>query len=254
MEQLDRALVAQVDPSAVAAIIIEPVQGEAGFIPIPSRFLAHIRQLCDKHGIVMIADEVQCGFGRTGKLFAIEHSNVVPDVITMAKSLGAGMPISAVTGRAEIMDAPHLGGLGGTYGGSPVACAAAIEAVQLINKPEFLARAAHMGERMRAIMSGWKDACSLVGDVRGLGCMMLMELVLDRKSREPAPQPALDVIRAAVQGGLVLIRAGLYSNCVRLLPPVVMTDEELEEGMGVLGRTLRTVQERHSAASNPTFA
>ena len=250
--QLDRALTAQVDPSAVAAIIIEPVQGEGGFITIPSPFLAHIRQTCDKHGIVMIADEVQCGFGRTGKLFAIEHSGVVPDVIAMAKSLGAGMPISAVTGRAEIMDAPHVGGLGGTYGGSPVACAAAIEAVELIRKPEFLARATRMGERMRTIMNGWKETCSLVGDVRGLGCMMLMELVLDRATREPAAQPALDVVRAAVQGGLVLIRAGLYSNCVRLLPPVVMTDEELEEGMAVLGRALRAVQDRHSAAGNST--
>src|SRR5262245_1823987 len=252
--QLDRMLVAHVDPSAVAAIIIEPVQGEAGFIPIPPAFLAHIRKVCDQHGIVMICDEVQCGFGRTGKLFAVEHSNVVPDLIVMAKSLGAGTPISAITGRADIMDAPHPGGLGGTYGGSPLACAAAIESVELIRKPEFLARATRMGERMRAIMNGWKETCSLVGDVRGMGCMMLMELVLDRATREPAAQPTLDVIRAAVQGGLVLIRAGLYSNCVRLRPPVVMTDEELEEGMAVLGRALRTVQDRHSGARSPTAA
>jgi 4-aminobutyrate aminotransferase/(S)-3-amino-2-methylpropionate transaminase len=246
--QLDRALVAQVDPSAVAAIIIEPVQGEAGFIPIPARFLARIREICDQHGIVMIADEVQCGFGRTGKLFAIEHHGVVPDLITMAKSMGAGMPISAVTGRAEIMDGAHLGGVGGTFGGAPVACAAAIAAIEIIRRPGFLARAAHLGDRMRAIMAGWKDACPLVGDVRGLGAMMLIELVLDRRTREPAPQLTLDVIRLAVQGGLVLIRAGLFSNCVRLLPPLVISDEELEEGMAVLGRAVRAVQERHSAA------
>src|SRR5262249_39545564 len=134
---LDRAMIAQIDPAALAAIIIEPVQGEAGFIPMPARFLRKIRELCTRHGIVMIADEVQTGFGRTGTLFAVEHSGVVPDVITMAKALGAGMPIAATTGRAEIMDGPHLGGLGGTYGGSPLACVAALEAVKMIRAPEF---------------------------------------------------------------------------------------------------------------------
>jgi 4-aminobutyrate aminotransferase/(S)-3-amino-2-methylpropionate transaminase len=247
--ELDRALIAQVDPSAVAAILIEPVQGEAGFIPMPARFLLRIREICDKHGIVMIADEVQSGFGRTGKLFAIEHYGIVPDLITMAKSLGAGMPISAVTGRAEILDASHLGGVGGTYGGAPVACAAALAAIEIINTPAFLSRAAQIGDRMRAIMTGWQKECSLVGDVRGLGSMMLCELVLDRTTKEPAADFTLEIIRHAVRNGLVLIRAGLFSNCVRLLPPLVLTDDELEEGMGVLGSAVRAIEERRAGAA-----
>ena len=137
-------------------MIIEPVQGEAGFVPVPPRFLRRIRELCTEHGIVMIADEVQCGMGRTGRLFAVEHYDIVPDLITTAKSLGAGMPIAAVTGRAEIMDSAHLGGIGGTYGGSPVACAAAIEALNIIRQPEFLAHARHLGDVMREVMDGWQ--------------------------------------------------------------------------------------------------
>ncbi|MBI3204586.1 MAG: 4-aminobutyrate--2-oxoglutarate transaminase [Myxococcales bacterium] len=248
IQQLDRALVAQIDPSALAAIIIEPVQGEAGFIPMPARFLQRIREICDQHGAVMIADEVQSGFGRTGKLFAIEHYGIVPDLITTAKSLGAGMPIAAVTGRAELMDAPHVGGIGGTYGGAPVACAAAIEAVQMIRKPEFLARASAVGARMCAIMDDWKSSSELVGDVRGLGAMMLCELVLDRTTREPSPALTLEIIKAAARRGLVLIRAGLYSNCIRLLPPLVITDDELEEGMAVLGDEVRAASERLAAS------
>lgn len=247
LAQFDKALVAQIDPSALAAIIIEPVQGEAGFIPMPARFLQKIRDVCDKYGIVMIADEVQCGFGRTGKLFAIEHYGIVPDLITTAKSLGAGMPISAVTGRADIMDAAHLGGVGGTYGGAPVACAAAISAIEMIRQPAFLQRAQEVGDSMRRTMLGWQEQCKLVGDVRGLGAMMLFELVLDRVGKEPAAAQTLAVIKRAVANGLLLIRAGLYSNCVRLLPPLVISDEELEEGMNVLGQALMGVNREHFA-------
>src|SRR5262249_20339530 len=156
IRQLEHAFIAQVDPKAVAAILVEPVQGEAGFVPVPARFLARIRELCTEHGIVMIADEVQCGMGRTARLFAVEHYGVVPDLITIAKSLGAGMPIAAVTGRAEILDSAHLGGVGGTYGGSPVACAAALEAIDMIRQPEFLAHAARLGDVMREVLNGWK--------------------------------------------------------------------------------------------------
>ena len=244
--QLERAFIAQVDPSAVAAILIEPIQGEAGFIPMPVPFIRRIRELCDKHGIVMIADEVQSGFGRTGKLFAIEHYGVVPDLITMAKSMGGGMPISAVTGRADIMDASHLGGVGGTYGGSPVACAAALEAIATIRAPEFLERAQRVGDMLREIMLSWKQSCTLIGDVRGLGAMMLMELVLDQTTKEPAPQKTLEIIRHAVAHGLILIRAGLYSNCVRLLPPLIISDDELYEGMDVLGRAVRHIHDQRS--------
>ncbi|PYQ03112.1 MAG: 4-aminobutyrate--2-oxoglutarate transaminase [Acidobacteria bacterium] len=243
VRQLENALVAQVDPSAVAAIIIEPVQGEAGFIPVPPRFLRRIRELCDQHGIVMIADEVQSGFGRTGRLFAIEHSGVVPDLLTTAKSLGAGMPISAVTGRAEIMDSAHLGGIGGTYGGNPVACAAALAAVEMIRQSGFLRRAERVGEVMREAMEEWKRRWTLVGDVRGLGAMRLVELVRDRQTKEPAPEETLAVIKHTVGRGLIVIRAGLYSNCVRLLPPLIISDEQLREGLDVLGAAIGQAQE-----------
>jgi 4-aminobutyrate aminotransferase/(S)-3-amino-2-methylpropionate transaminase len=240
--QLDRALIAQIDPASLAAIIIEPVQGEAGFIPMPARFLARIRELCTQHGIVMIADEVQTGFGRTGTLFACEQLGVVPDLITMAKALGAGMPISATTGRAEIMDAPHLGGVGGTYGGAPVACAAAIAAVEEIRKPAFLAHARAMGDVMRRELTAMQSTSKLVGDVRGLGPMMLVELVLDPVAHTPAPAHALAVIKRSVAAGVVLIRAGLYSNCIRFMPPLTISEAELVEALGVVRDSLAYVE------------
>ena len=239
IRQLEHALVAQVDPSAVAAMIVEPVQGEAGFIPVPPRFLRRIRDLCAAHGIVFIADEVQCGFGRTGRLFAVEHYDVVPDVLVTAKSLGAGMPIGAVTGRAEIMDAAHPGGLGGTYGGSPVACAAALEAVNMIRQPEFLAHACRLGDVMGDVMHRWQAGSPIVGDVRGLGPMKLAELVKDRKTKEPlSPEATLAIVRQAVANGVVVMRAGLYSNGIRLLPPLTMPEEMLREGLDALGRAI----------------
>ncbi|HET6955070.1 MAG TPA: aminotransferase class III-fold pyridoxal phosphate-dependent enzyme, partial [Vicinamibacterales bacterium] len=239
IRQLENALVSQVDPKAVAAMIIEPVQGEAGFVPVPPRFLRRIRELCSEHGIVLIADEVQCGMGRTGRLFAVEHYDIVPDLVTTAKSLGAGMPIAAVTGRAEIMDAAHLGGIGGTYGGSPVACAAAIEALNTIRTPEFLHHAQRLGEVMREVMNGWHGRFPIVGDVRGLGPMMLIEFVRDRVSKEPAtPDETLQIVRQIVAGGVVVMRAGLYSNCIRLLPPLVIPEDMLREGLAVIGHAI----------------
>ena len=250
IRQLETALVTQVDPKAVAAMIIEPVQGEAGFIPVPPRFLTRIRELCTEHGIVMIADEVQCGMGRTGRLFAIEHYDIVPDLITIAKSLGAGMPIAAVTGRAEIMDSAHLGGIGGTYGGSPVACAAAIEAVNIIRQPAFLAHARRLGDVMRDVMEGWKAEWPIVGDVRGLGPMMLAEFVRSRETKEPAsPEETLAIVRQAVANGVVVMRAGLYSNGVRLLPPLTMPEVMLREGLDALGRAVRSATMRPAVAA-----
>lgn len=234
INNLDHSLIAQVDPEAVAAIIIEPVLGEGGFIPMPAPFLKKIREICDKYGIVMIADEIQSGSGRTGKLFAIEYSGVVPDIITAAKSMGAGMPVSAVVGKADIMDCTHLGGVGGTYSGSPVSAVAAIEALKILSSPEFLARATHVGELINRTMAAWKDKYPKIGDVRGLGAMQLIEFVKDRDTKEPDMQTAMDVLKDAVKHGIILIRAGLYSNCIRLLPPIVMTDEQLLEGLQVL--------------------
>lgn len=235
IQQLEHAFIAQVDPSAVAAIIIEPVQGEAGFLPVPARFLERIRQLCTQHGIVMIADEVQSGCGRTGKLFAVEHYGIVPDIIVSAKSLGAGMPISAVTGRAEIMDSAHVGGVGSTYGGSPLACVAAIEALRMIRQPEFLAAANRLGDVMREVLETWKARWPMVGDVRGLGPMMLIELITDRESKTPLP-PAevLAIVENAASKGVILIRAGLFSNCIRFLPPLNMPEDMLREALSAV--------------------
>jgi 4-aminobutyrate aminotransferase / (S)-3-amino-2-methylpropionate transaminase / 5-aminovalerate transaminase len=240
--RLENAFVAQVDPSAVAAIVIEPVLGEGGFIATPPRFLQRIRELCTQHGIVMVADEVQCGFGRTGRLFAVEHYGIEPDLIVTAKSLAAGMPLAAVTGRAEMMDGPHPGGLGGTYSGNPLACVAAIEAIQMIREPAFLERATQVGARIREHLLDYQAEIPLIGDVRGLGAMMLMELVKDRDLKNPAPDETLQVTNECFKRGLVAIRAGLYSNCIRFLPPLNISDEQVDEGMAVIGEALRVVE------------
>ena len=249
IQQLELAFTAQVDPSAVAAIVIEPVQGEAGFLPVPPRFLKRIRELSEQHGIVMIADEVQCGSGRTGRMFAVEHYGIVPDIIASAKSLGAGMPIGAVTGRAEIMDSAHLGGVGSTYGGSPVACVAALEALKMIRQPEFLAHANRLGDVMRQVLEGWKREWPIVGDVRGLGPMLLVELVTDRECKTPLPAAdTLAVVRHAVSNGVLLIRAGLFSNCIRFLPPLNMPEDMLREGLDVVGRAIEVTADQMQAA------
>jgi len=242
IQQLENAFIAQVDPQAVAAIVIEPVQGEGGFVPAPARFLQRIRELCTQHGIVMVADEIQSGFGRTGKLFAMEHYGIVPDLMTSAKSLGAGMPIAAVTGRAEIMDAPHPGGLGGTYSGNPLACAAAIEAIETLRDPQFLARAMEVGARFRKHLEAMRaEHEDWIGDVRGLGPMLVTEFVKDIQAKTPDPDAVARITQETLKRGLITIRAGLYSNCVRLLPPLNLTDEQIDEGMGVLAEALRVV-------------
>jgi 4-aminobutyrate aminotransferase/(S)-3-amino-2-methylpropionate transaminase len=222
--------------------VVEPVQGEGGFIPAPRRFLERIRQICSEHGIVMVADEVQCGFGRTGKLFAVEQYGVVPDLIVSAKSIAAGMPLAAVTGRAEIMDGPHPGGLGGTYSGNPLACVAAIEAIKTIIDPAFLRRAGEVGDRMCHHLMDLHHDSELVGDVRGLGAMVLMELVEDRATKTPAAQATLDVTTEALKRGVICIRAGLYSNCVRFLPPLTISDEQIDEAFGVVREALQRLK------------
>jgi 4-aminobutyrate aminotransferase / (S)-3-amino-2-methylpropionate transaminase / 5-aminovalerate transaminase len=249
IQQLEQAMVTQVDPSAVAAILIEPVQGEAGFLPVPPRFLQRIRELCTQHGIVMIADEVQCGCGRTGRLFAVEHYGIVPDLIVSAKSLGAGMPIGAVTGRAEILDSAHLGGIGSTYGGSPMACVAALEALKMIRELDFLAHANRLGNVMREVLLDWKRQWPIVGDVRGLGPMLLIELVSDPVAKTPLrPEETLAIIRQAVAKGVVLIRAGVYSNCIRFLPPLNMPEDMLREALKAVGSAIESVTQAKQEA------
>jgi 4-aminobutyrate aminotransferase/(S)-3-amino-2-methylpropionate transaminase len=234
IEQLEHAFIAQVDPSAVAAIIIEPVLGEGGFIPVPKKYLEKLRSICDMHGIVFIADEIQAGSSRTGKFLSIEHSGVRPDLVCLAKSIGSGFPISAVTGKAEILDVVHLGGIGGTYGGSPVACVAAIETIKILKSDEFKQKAIRMGEIISSTMNTWKEKYPIIGDVRGLGAMQIVEFVKDRETKEPDGDRTLSIIKECVSNGLIMIRAGLFSNCIRLLPPIVMTEEQLKEGLGVL--------------------
>jgi 4-aminobutyrate aminotransferase/(S)-3-amino-2-methylpropionate transaminase len=242
LEKLSDCFISVVDPVHVAAVVIEPVQGEGGFRAAPNAWLRRLRELCTEHGIVFIADEVQCGMGRTGRLFAVEHAGVVPDVMVTAKSLAAGMPLGAVTGRAEIMDSAHPGGLGGTYAGNPLACVAALEALDTIARPEFLARAREVGGRIRIRLEKIQSQHpELIGDVRGLGPMLAMEVVTDSQSRKPSMEATAAINAATLQRGVITIRAGLYSNCVRFLPPLTISDAEIDEAMDVVAEAVRTV-------------
>lgn len=234
-EAFERFLVAHVMPEHVAAVIIEPVQGEGGFIPTPREFMRRLREVCTRYGILLVADEVQCGFARTGKMFAIQHYDVEPDLIVMAKSMGAGMPIAATVGRAEVMDKVHLGGLGGTYSGNPVACAAALQAIALIERDDLGARATYLGgiacERLRRM----QERFALIGDVRGLGAMLAVEFVEDRASRRPlSPEKTVAIVRDVARNGVLSIRCGLYSNGLRFLFPLVISEAQLHEGLDVV--------------------
>ncbi|MBX6764094.1 MAG: 4-aminobutyrate--2-oxoglutarate transaminase [Rubrobacteraceae bacterium] len=239
---LDKLFVSYVDPRSVAAMIIEPVAGEGGFIPVPDFYLRRLREICDEYGIVLIIDEVQTGFGRTGKMFAIEHSGVEPDLLTTAKSLGGGLPIAGVTGRAEIMDGVHTGGLGTTYGGNPLACVAALAVLETFEEEDLLSRANVIGERTMAAMHEMqKRHPDFIGDVRGLGAMVAMELVKDSESREPDKERTAGIVEAALQEGLMLLTAGQYDNVIRTLTPLVITDEQLDEGLAILARAVDSV-------------
>ncbi len=226
----------------VAAIIVEPVQGEGGFLPAPQAFMTGLREICDEHGICLIVDEVQTGFARTGKLFAIEHYGVEPDLITVAKSIAAGLPLSGVLGKAEILDAAHDGAVGGTYVGNPVAQAAALAVLDVIDDENLIERATAIGETMRARMLAWQERFPAIGDVRGLGAMLAIELVADRATKQPAGDLAQAVVDAAMERGLLLLRAGVYGNAIRVLTPLVITDAELDEALDAwedaLGHTL----------------
>jgi 4-aminobutyrate aminotransferase / (S)-3-amino-2-methylpropionate transaminase / 5-aminovalerate transaminase len=230
-----------VEAEKVAAVIAEPVLGEGGFVVPPADWLTRLRELTARHGILLIADEVQTGFGRTGKLFAIERSGVVPDILVAAKSLGAGLPLSSITGRAEVMDAPVVGGLGGTYSGNPVSLAAAHAVLDEREKGALPARAEEIGRRVRARAERFKERFPIVGDVRGVGAMWGLELVKDRATRAPAKEEMAAVTKACYERGLVTITAGTYGNVLRTLMPLVISDAELEEGLDVVEAALGTV-------------
>ena len=228
----------QIGSSQIACLVVEPVLGEGGAV-VPARgFLADLREYCTARGIILVADEVQSGFARTGRWFAIEHFGVAPDIVVSAKGLGAGLPIGAITGRAELMDSVHPGGLGSTFGGNPVSCAAALAAIAEIEELGLLARAERIGERVLARLSPLAEASDRVGEVRGLGALAAVELVTDSSSRSPDPGAASRVIERCRNEGLIVLAAGTYDNCVRILPPLVIGDDLLDEGLEVLARAL----------------
>lgn len=239
LKALDFVFRADVSPSAVAAIILEPVQGEGGFYIAPPEFLRRLRAICDAHGILLIADEVQTGFARTGKLFAVEHSDVQPDLIAMAKSLGGGFPISGVTGRAAVMDAVAPGGLGGTYAGSPIACAAALAVLDVIDAEGLLARATAIGETLVARLQGFAQRNDMVAisGIRTLGAMTAFD-VIDRATGEPAPQLVREVLAHARAAGLILLSCGVHGHTIRLLMPLTIEDAVLAEGLDILEAAL----------------
>jgi 4-aminobutyrate aminotransferase/(S)-3-amino-2-methylpropionate transaminase len=236
---VERVLAGQVDPENLAAVVVEPVSGEGGFIPFPDFYLRRLRELCDEHGILLIVDEIQTGFGRTGKMFAIEHSGVAPDLLTTSKSLAGGLPLSGVTGRAEVMDSVQPGGLGTTLGGNPVACAAALAVLEVFEEDDLLSRAGEIGERVKGAMREIQEKHpDVIGDVRGRGPMAAMELVKDPESRIPDGERTAKVAENALQKGLMLLTAGRYANVIRMLMPLSITDDELEEGLSILARAV----------------
>jgi len=222
----------------VAALIVEPVQGEGGFIVPPKEYFKILKKICEDNGIVFIADEIQTGFGRTAKMFAMEHYEVEPDIVIMAKSMAAGLPLSAVTGKAELMDHPQVGGLGGTYGGNPVACRAAIAVLEQFEKKDLLSRAEKIGKKVLQRFREIQERFSVVGDVRGLGAMVGMELVVDRKTKEPATALTKQLVNRSREKGLLMISAGTHSNIIRPLMPLVITDEQLEKGLSIIEESL----------------
>ena len=228
----------EVDPASVACVVLEPVQGEGGFIPMPADFLVGLRAVCDRHGILYVDDEVQSGVGRTGPIWAIEHAGVEPDLLVSGKSLGGGLPLAAVTGDAEVMDAVDPGGLGGTFGGNPVACAAGIAVLDEVATEDFRKRAEAIGERLRARLDAIAARVPEVGEVRGIGPMLALELVRDPATKEPAPELALSTVTGARERGLILLTCGLYGNVVRILVPLVASDEELARGLDILEEAL----------------
>jgi 4-aminobutyrate aminotransferase/(S)-3-amino-2-methylpropionate transaminase len=230
MEALDQLFHTEVVPGQVAAVIVEPQLGEGGFVPAPVEFMQRLRDLTRQYGIVLIVDEVQTGFGRTGRMFAYEHAGIDPDLVTMAKSLGGGLPLSAVVGRADIMDAPLPGGLGGTYAGNPLACAAALAVLDVFEEEQLVARAARLGGELREALLRLQAEVPGIGDVRGLGCMLAVELVKDRHTKEPDADLADRIIVRARERGLLLLKCGPYKNVVRFLPPLTATSEEIAQG------------------------
>ncbi len=229
----------QVDPNTVGAVIVETIQGEGGFIDPPKNFYSMLKELCDEHGIKLIVDEVQTGFGRTGKMFAIEHYGVVPDVITMAKAIANGLPLSACVASEELMGDIYPGSLGGTYGGNPIACATALKVIEIMEREKIPDRAAKMGVKLRKRLEEFQEKYPKIGDVRGLGPMLAMEFVKDPKTKEPDAATSSSIMKDTLQHGLMTLKAGLYNNAIRLHPPLIIEDDLLETGLGILEASIK---------------
>jgi 4-aminobutyrate aminotransferase/(S)-3-amino-2-methylpropionate transaminase len=238
-DYLEEFFISHVAAECTAAVIAEPIQGEGGFVTPPPEYFAKLQRICQKYGIVLIIDEVQSAMGRTGKLFAIEHWGVVPDLMTLAKSLAAGVPLSAVVGRADLMNKPHVGGLGGTYGGNPLGCRAALAVLEILLDDGLLKTAEVLGEKVRSAFTRLQESYEIIGDVRGKGPMLAMELVRDRETKEPATDEAKKLVNLCYQKGLVLLSCGNFGNVIRTLMPLVITDDQLDRGMTILEESLR---------------
>jgi 4-aminobutyrate aminotransferase/(S)-3-amino-2-methylpropionate transaminase len=245
--RLEQILATTVDPGSVAAVIMELELGEGGFVPAPVEYVQALAAFAKQHSILFIADEIQTGFGRTGKLFASEHYGLVPDLIITAKSLAGGLPLAAVTGRADVMEAPHVGGLGGTYGGNPLACAAALAVLDAMEAERIPARAQRTGDRVKARFRQWAEQFPCIGDVRGLGAMVGMEIVTDRGSRTPDKALTGRILAAALERGLVLLSSGSFSNTIRVLAPLTAEDAVIDEGLDVMGAALEAAVGRAPA-------
>ena len=231
----------RVAPDEVAAIILEPIQGEGGFISASAEYLKQLREICDRHGIVLIGDEVQSGFTRTGKMFALEHYGVEADIVTTAKSLAGGLPLSAVTGTAEIMDSVHAGGLGGTYGGNPLSCRAALAVLEVIEKENLVAKSAELGKKARAKLEELMAGYPVIGEVRGLGSMLAIELVKDHQTKEPAAEEAKALTTYCHKNGLVILDCGTLGNNIRILMPITISGEQLDKGFTILEAGLKHI-------------
>jgi 4-aminobutyrate aminotransferase/(S)-3-amino-2-methylpropionate transaminase len=235
-------LIDHVAPESVAAIIAEPIQGEGGFIVPPADFFSKIIEICQEYGILFIADEIQSGMGRTGKMFAVEHWEVVPDIILLAKSLAAGLPLSAIIGRKEVMDAPHVGGLGGTYGGNPIACRAALAVLDIFEEENLLSKANILGQKIKKQLKSWQEKFDIVGKINGIGSMMAFELI-DPQTKKPVKEKATELVKLCHKKGLVILTCGKFGNAIRLLMPLVIKDEDLEKGFSIIEENLHILNE-----------
>lgn len=233
--------------NSIAAIVVEPLQGEGGFIPAPIEWIRAVRRICDDNGILLIADEVQSGFCRTGRMFACEYwkeAGVMPDILTTAKSIAAGIPLSAIVAREEIMEAPPKGTIGGTFCGNPLACAAALKTIEIMERDNLAERACEIGKTVTERYNSWKEKYDVIGDVRGMGAMIGLELVKNKKTKDPAPELTADVVNRCAADGLLVESAGTYGNVIRFLAPLVITDEQLEAGLEILENAIAACAEQ----------